>query len=188
MTPEDRRAAIIDATIPLLRTRGRAVTTKDISAAARVAEGTIFGVFADKDELLIAALRKALDPAPVEEQLRAIDLGLPLEERLLLAVSILQNLATLAGELLTAVQLDTMRGQLPQRYSGDHFARNVLPHVFNGFEDELRVEPVAAGRALLALVAGGANAMIFKKPMLASEVVDVLLAGIKEAPASPPRG
>ncbi len=187
MTPDDRRAAIIDATIPLLRARGWAVTTKDISTAARVAEGTIFSVFEDKNELLLTALRKALDPAPVEDQLRAIDLRLPIEERLLLAVTILQDLAMRAGELLTAMQLDTVRGQLPQRYSGDHFATDVLPRLFDGYQDELRVEPVAAGRALLALVMGGTNSLNFKKPMLAGEIVDVLLGGVRN-PVPPPAG
>lgn len=187
MTPEDRRAAIIEATIPLLRTRGWSVTVKEISVAARIAEGTIFGVFADKEELVLAALRKALDPDLVEEQLRAIDLRLPLEERLLRAVEILQDLAMRAGELLTAMHLDAVRGRLPQRYSGDHFARNVLPGLFDE-GDQLRVEPVAAGRALLALVMGGTNAINFKKPMPATEIVDVLLGGILVHPVPPQAG
>lgn len=186
MTPEDRRAAIIEATIPLLRSRGWSVTIKEISTAARVAEGTIFGVFEDKEELLLAALRKALDPDDVEARLRAIDLHLPLEERLLRAVEILQGLAIQATELLTAMHLDTVRGRLPQRYSGDHFARNVLPRLFEASRDELRLEPVAAGRTLLALVMGGSNELNFKKPMLATEIVDVLLDGVR-ASAPPPR-
>ena len=57
MAPADRRAAIVAATIPLLRSRGWSVTTKEIAAASGVADGTIFSVFADKEELLLTALQ-----------------------------------------------------------------------------------------------------------------------------------
>jgi AcrR family transcriptional regulator len=178
MTAEDRRAAIIAATIPLLRARGWSVTVKEVSAAAHVAEGTIFSVFQDKEELLLATLRTALDPAPVEEQLGRIDLSLPLEERLIQAVEILQGLAVRAAELLSVVHLDIARGRFPQRFSGDHFARKVLPRLFEPSRGELRLEPVAVSQALLALTVGGHSSVIFKKPMLASEIVDVILNGI----------
>src|SRR5258705_6822875 len=62
MAPDHRRAAIVDATIPLLRENGLLVTTRQIADAAGVAEGTIFGVFNDKASLIRAAVIKALDP------------------------------------------------------------------------------------------------------------------------------
>src|SRR5579871_3122236 len=80
MSPEERRGAIIDATVPLLFDRGWSVTTKEISAASGVSDGTIFSVFKDKEELLLAALTAALDPAPTVDRLKAIDLELPLRE------------------------------------------------------------------------------------------------------------
>ena len=179
MTAEDRRAAIIAATIPFLSTRGWSVTIKEISTAAHVAEGTIFSVFRDKEELLLAALRAALDPGPVEEQLGAIDLSLPLEDRLIQAVEILQALALRSVEMLSAMHHDIARGRLPQRFSADHFALKVLPRVFEPSAGELRLEPAAAGQALMAMVLGGYNSVVFKKPMLASEIVDVLLNGLR---------
>lgn len=177
MTPEDRRAAIIAATIPLLRARGWSVTVKEISAAARVAEGTIFSVFHDKEELILAALRTALDPAPAEEQLGQIELSLPLEERLIRAVEILQGLVARTGELLSAVQLDNVRGRLPQHFTGDHFARKALPRLFEPSRSELRLDPVVASQALVAMAVGGQISAIFRKPMLPSEIVDILLGG-----------
>jgi AcrR family transcriptional regulator len=177
MTAEDRRAAIIAATIPLLRARGWSVTVKEISAAARVAEGTIFSVFQDKEELLLAALRTALDPAPAEEQLGQIELSLPLEERLIRAVEILQELVARTGELLSAVHLDNVRGRIPQHFTGDHFARKVLPRLFEPSRGELRLDPVAASQALVAIAVGGQSSAIFRKPMLPSETVDILLGG-----------
>ena len=184
MTAEDRRAAIIAATIPLLRARGWSLTIKEISGAAQVAEGTIFTVFQDKEELLLAALRAALDPAPTEEQLGRIDLALPLEDRLLQAVEILQGLAGRAAELLGAMHHGITRGRLPQRFSGDHFARKVLPRLFEPSAGELRLDSVAASYALLAMTMGSQSTVIFKKPMLASEIVDVLLRGLA-APGVP---
>ena len=73
LSPDERRATIIAATIPLLRTHGAAVTTKQIAEAAGVAEGTIFGVFPDKASLILAALGTAFDQETVLRQLSAID-------------------------------------------------------------------------------------------------------------------
>ena len=66
---DERRAAIIDAVVPLLREYGEAVTCRQIADAAGIAEGTIFRVFADKDELLARRVRAAVDLAPA----RSID-------------------------------------------------------------------------------------------------------------------
>ena len=77
MPAEERRAAIIEAVRPLLVDYGESVTTKQIACAAGIAEGTIFRVFADKDELLDATLEASLDQEPFEQALREIDPALP---------------------------------------------------------------------------------------------------------------
>ncbi len=64
LSREERRDAIAAATIPLLVEHGAAVTTRQIADAAGVAEGTLFRAFADKDEILHAAVVRSLDPAP----------------------------------------------------------------------------------------------------------------------------
>ena len=47
---------IIEAMLPLLLEHGEMVTTRQIAEAAGIAEGTIFRVFADKDELIAAVV------------------------------------------------------------------------------------------------------------------------------------
>ncbi len=45
------------------------MTTRELAAAAGVAEGTLFSVFEDKHSLLMAVIQRRLDPRPVREQL-----------------------------------------------------------------------------------------------------------------------
>ena len=67
------RADIIDAVLPLLIERGATATSREVAAAAGVSEGTIFNVFADKDELIDAVIEAALDPEPLERRSAPID-------------------------------------------------------------------------------------------------------------------
>ncbi|MEA5154969.1 helix-turn-helix domain-containing protein [Raineyella sp.] len=89
LTPEDRRDAIIAATVPLLIASGPDVSTRQIAAACGIAEGTLFRVFPTKQDLLEATLRASLDPTADIGQLLAVDRCLPLAERLRQVVVIL---------------------------------------------------------------------------------------------------
>ena len=91
---EDRQSMIIDAVIPLLLEHGRAVTSKQIADAAGIAEGTIFRAFGDKDSLISAALDRFFDPEPMRRELRAVDVTLPLEEKVRLFIIILRKRLT----------------------------------------------------------------------------------------------
>ena len=80
LAPDERRAAIIDAVIPLIRENGRDISTRQIAEAAGVAEGTIFRAFGDKDSIIQAAIDRLMDPEPLRNQLRGIDPDDPTDE------------------------------------------------------------------------------------------------------------
>nr|WP_246416178.1 TetR/AcrR family transcriptional regulator [Nocardioides luti] len=91
MNPEERLDQLVDVTLELLRVHGRGVTTRQIAERAGVAEGTIFRVVETKDELVDAAIARAFRPGRVEDRILEIDDTLPLHDRLVLLVGILQQ-------------------------------------------------------------------------------------------------
>ncbi|WP_128428243.1 TetR/AcrR family transcriptional regulator [Streptomyces cyaneus] len=100
MSPEQRRAMIIQTAIPLIAEYGAAVTTAKIARAAGIGEGTIFRVFADKDELLQACVAEALSPEHAVRELDAIDVSQPLPDRLAEAAEALQAHMSRMGAIL----------------------------------------------------------------------------------------
>jgi AcrR family transcriptional regulator len=62
MSPDERRSAIVAATLPLLLEHGPDISTRDIARAAGVAEGTIFRAFDTKHDLIHATIHTALTP------------------------------------------------------------------------------------------------------------------------------
>src|SRR5438270_5434192 len=88
---DERRSMIVAATLPLVLEHGDRVTSRQIAEAAGIAEGTIFRVFADKDEVIAAVVEAALDPAPLEAALTDIPEGLPFADGLAAAVVIIQQ-------------------------------------------------------------------------------------------------
>src|ERR1044071_3703016 len=110
MAPDDRRAALVEATIPLLREHGLDVSTRQIAEAAGVAEGTIFGVFENKNKLVTVSVLQALDPQPTIDAFAAIDRGLPLRERLVIAADMLMQRFQEHAHLMGALRKLIMTG------------------------------------------------------------------------------
>jgi len=186
LPPEERRAAIIAATEPLLLARGPEVSTREIAEAAGIAEGTIFRVFATKDELIDAVFADAFDPEAGLQDLQRIDPFLDLESRITEVTAILQRRVRRAFALIHALGYQRLR-ELGARRGGRPPDRTLavaaVTAVLEPDRDRLRVSPQQAARLLTALV------MSLGHPMMARgdepddqpdprEIAHLLLYGI----------
>ncbi len=171
---EERRAAIVAATLPLFLEQGGAVTTREIAHAAGIAEGTIFRVFDDKTALLDAVVEAALDPTPTEVAIRAIPATLSFEDRLIAAVEILRQRVLYVFQVLSAAS-GTTRGSSGQRTTD-------LPSLAAIFESEaqhLSRAPAEAARLFRGLTFACVHpAFGTDEPLSSREIVAVLLDGV----------
>lgn len=189
LPPDERRAAILTAALPLVRAQGADVTTKAIAEAAGIAEGTIFRVFKDKQELLEAVVERAFDTGRLERRLAEIDPDLPLTERALVATRLLQQRLDTVWQLMAAMRM----GAPPRPHPGSpgvphtpaaHRRRDarvleLLAGVFAPDAETLTCSPEKAGRLLRLLTFSGSHPLISHgHPLTPEEIVDVLLHGI----------
>jgi AcrR family transcriptional regulator len=176
MSVEDRRSAILTAAVPLFLDRGLAVTTREVAQAAGIAEGTVFRAFADKDELVDAVIAAALDPAPLEEALGAIDLELSLPDRLTAAVDVLRERVTTYHRVVALV------GAVPSGRLTPGGAPERLPRLEALLEpaaDLLRVTPTEAAHLLRGMVVANVHPSFHPGPPRSSaEIVELFLHGV----------
>jgi AcrR family transcriptional regulator len=156
MSPDDRRQAIVTAALPLVIKDGANVTTSQIASAAGIAEGTVFRVFKDKQELLTSCIKEALNSDAEIERITSIPRDLDVADRLV------QSIASVTG------YLDRMWGvmgalrdtgyQPPAHKPGEHKGppmemQRISRAVADLFDaDRLRVDSEHAARLLLGLV------------------------------------
>jgi AcrR family transcriptional regulator len=105
MAPDDRRAAMIEAVIPLLKQHGRDVSTRQIAEACGVAEGTVFRAFKDKESLISAAIEAHFDPLPLRTAVGAIAMDLPVEQKLGRVLHLLRERFTGVIGLMSALRM-----------------------------------------------------------------------------------
>jgi AcrR family transcriptional regulator len=151
MTPEERRSAILDAAIPLLRAHGREMSTRQLAEAAGVAEGTLFRAFGDKDAIIAAAVERYFDPEPLRNALRSIDPAEPTVDKIRQVLELLR--ARFAGVIgfMSALRHQVEPPPRPERPESDWL--DILARLFR--PDELAI-PVETLGFYLRLLAFGA--------------------------------
>lgn len=187
LPPDQRREALIAATLPLVLRHGPGVTTRQIAEAADVAEGTIFRVFPDKDALMRAVSERAFDPGQALAELADIDGRLELRVRLVAVVEIVQRRLESIFGLIGALGLHgpPPAGHRPG-YGGtsmnDAF-HSAIVAVVGADAVRLRVPAADLAVALRLLVFSATHPRISEgRPLAATAIVGLLLDGLLDRP------
>jgi AcrR family transcriptional regulator len=193
LPPEERRQALIEATLPLVLEHGTDVSTRLIAEAAGVAEGTIFRVFPSKDDLIEAVVASAFDPSSLVEALGRVEPSLPLADRLVTAVELMQaHGRRLAGLIHAFAARGTLRHRGESGSATDRRERvsqlraaegkvvDALASLVLSDRDQLRCAPLEAARQLrLITVALSSPRFADADPLPAEEIVSLFLDGVR---------
>lgn len=194
LPPDERRAAIVTAALGVLRHKGHAATTREIAEAAGVAEGTLFRAFGTKEDLICAAMEQAFEPSPVLDQLTDIDADLPLRDRLVAAVRIIQTRYLEVFELMHAMGIvhpPDRGGHAPGAAShgtddtGASWRQQLVDLLVTLVEpdaEELRVPARRLVDLVMLLGFAGSHHVLTQGQILSPDtIVDVLLDGTRRA-------
>jgi AcrR family transcriptional regulator len=180
---DERRAALIAATEPLLERFGRDVSTRQIAEAAGVAEGTIFRAFATKEELIDAVIKDSFNIRRTCDELAEIDRDLSLEERLTAAVAILQERLRRVFALFGSLRL---RGEAPdhdsfraKQQADNALVNSAIAALIKPDQDQLRLDVLEAASALRAVTFAISHPIVGGGSLSAPrQIVDLVLHGI----------
>ena len=187
LPPEERRAAIVRAVLPVVREYGANATTRQLARAAGVAEGTLFRVFPDKEAIIDAVIEHVVDPEPWVDAVRSVDPTLPLRPRLRAAVAILQVRMTdvFAIMMMIGRTQPERAAQLrrPQPQPGPDPIMDAVLELLRPDADTFRVDVTEVARFLRLLVFAGTHVLISDhQPMSPDDIVDLILDGVRRRP------
>ncbi|MGN6501578.1 MAG: TetR/AcrR family transcriptional regulator [Pseudolysinimonas sp.] len=177
LSPDERRAAIIDAVIPLIRERGREITSREMAEAAGVAEGTIFRAFGDKESVIQAAIQRLMDPEPLRARLRGIDPDEPTEDKVRQVIQLLRDrLEGFIGFMGAIGMTGPPPGEHGQPRTDEQWLA-IMEQLFH--PDEIAV-PVHALAFYLRMLAFGSAIPVFNEPHAFStdDLTDFVMHGI----------
>ncbi|GAB3916937.1 hypothetical protein GCM10011575_33030 [Microlunatus endophyticus] len=160
LPPEERRAQILDAVAPVIKAHGRQASTRQLAEAAGVAEGTLFRVFASKEELIGALVERYLGAGLTLERIDVIDPTLPLAERLTEIVRILISRSAETFEILHAI------GPPKEPSTEERLA----------FRDHMLEQAKRIDRAVTALIEPDAGLLVVSPAQLAELVGGMVFA------------
>lgn len=181
MAADERRRMIIDAVIPLVLEHGVEVTSREIAQAAGIAEGTVFRVFEDKNEIVDAAVMRVLDPTEVLEALGQIDRGLPLDVTLEKVVTILRARVQSVVAFMSALgPRDHARHAKhgPQHRPPLHDASEAIAALLEPHRSHIRVPLVTAVDYIRMLVFGTSMPYLRGSQPDPSALTDFIIRGI----------
>ncbi|WP_242607864.1 TetR/AcrR family transcriptional regulator [Xylanimonas ulmi] len=203
LAPDERRAAIVEAALPLVAEQGLDVTTRELAAAAGVAEGTLFRAFPDKNtlvgEVAVTGLLRATEPSVTRADLDTVDRELPLVERVTRIIElghermgeatrwmlILRALHARVGEAAPRSPEDGRRlGELRQRLVDQHDAHRAV--IADGLRSALAPDrarlrvPVDVAVALIeaSVLHGRAGPGSLVRPLPARVLADAVVHGL----------
>jgi AcrR family transcriptional regulator len=184
MTPDDRREALVEATIPLLHEHGRTVTTKQIADAAGVAEGTIFGVFPDKASLIRAAIIEVFRPEPVVAVVDSLHFIESLRDRMeTIAELLMAGVATRRPLIMAIRSFAGERDRVDPEFAAqmDRGRNEIVDAITRAIEPDralLRRSPAEVAQQLLFSIFATAGPFTRDQALDAKELVSLLLDGL----------
>ncbi len=189
LPPIERRRAIVEAILPLLLTRGPAATTKELAAAAGVAEGTLFSVFEGKHALVFAAIAHRLDADRLNADLAHVDRDAPLRVKLAAAADAvrptLEDVRALAATAHGLPHPARGRGNEPAVVERWHATlRASLEDLVAPHADELRLPPARVAALFAGLLFASGVLGSAADPFSVTDLVDVLLDGVRARTAT----
>jgi AcrR family transcriptional regulator len=186
---DERRAALIAATEPLLERFGREVSTRQIAEAAGVAEGTIFRAFATKEALIDAVIEDAFDIQRTCDELAHVDLALSLEKRLVAAVAILQErlrrVLALFGSLRLRKEAHDYDSFRAKHQADNEVLNSAIAPLIKPDQDQLRLDAVEAASALRAITFSMTHPILGDQRLAEpQQIVDLVLHGVCRSTSS----
>jgi AcrR family transcriptional regulator len=183
MSPEDRRAALVEATLPLLREFGASVSTRQIADAAGVAEGTIFRAFTDKNSLLAATVIRGTDMESRASLIDGVDMKADLRTRLTQVVELLVKGMRAFGrlpEVMQGLMGNPETRDLVLARMNENRTRTVeaLIELIEPDRDRLRVSVSQAARIILVMIFSSRGIVDESEQLTGAEIVAVLLDGL----------
>ncbi|TFV96384.1 TetR/AcrR family transcriptional regulator [Leifsonia flava] len=181
LSRDERRAAILDAVVPLLLQHGRSVTSRQIAEAAGIAEGTVYSVFDDKEAIIDAAVERHMDTSSIVEAISTIPVDLSLDSTIEAIVELVQHRVREMFSLMAAIGFGPPHKHKPRRMGSpdDDPVVPVVVALLEPHRAELRIAPRRAASLIRLTTLSMTHPILSEgETFTARDITDLLLHGI----------